>query len=389
MEMVLNDTALFLPDIESLLRPISDALPSGPSLRYDLLHLGIRQAREEDDASLPMGEWERPLIKADWHAVSARCIELLDTRSKDYQVVAWLCDAWTRLHHIEGFIAGVDLLTGLVARFWETAHPQIEDGDDDARAAPFTWLNENLSLTLMLKVPFIHLPERTPCAISLADWEQILVLDQQPKKENKRQPAPVEKAPTRAEIIQAAEGKNLLALLFMNDQLLLAIDKWAHLANLLDEKMGANQPSVARVGDMLRRLAHVVTTLIGGRDPRRQPIVAKPDRGITTGTPLQTQPDETTAMTMAPSPQELASGGNKVLLRSGAIASREDAYRLLEAVATYLMKTEPHSPTPYLVKRAVSWGRMSLADLMQEVVREEGDLTRYFSLLGIKQSGRE
>jgi hypothetical protein len=27
---------------------------------------------------------------------------------------------------------------------------------------------------------------------------------------------------------------------------------------------------------------------------------------------------------------------------------------------------------------------MSLADLMQEVVREEGDITRYFSLLGIK-----
>jgi hypothetical protein len=26
---------------------------------------------------------------------------------------------------------------------------------------------------------------------------------------------------------------------------------------------------------------------------------------------------------------------------------------------------------------------MSLADLMQEILREEGDLTRYFSLLGL------
>jgi type VI secretion system protein ImpA len=53
-------------------------------------------------------------------------------------------------------------------------------------------------------------------------------------------------------------------------------------------------------------------------------------------------------------------------------------------VAAFLEKAEPHSPTPYLVKRAVTWGRMSLADLMQEVVREEGDISRYFSLLGIK-----
>jgi hypothetical protein len=29
---------------------------------------------------------------------------------------------------------------------------------------------------------------------------------------------------------------------------------------------------------------------------------------------------------------------------------------------------------------------MSLADLMQEVVREEGDIARYFSLLGIQES---
>ena len=65
------------------------------------------------------------------------------------------------------------------------------------------------------------------------------------------------------------------------------------------------------------------------------------------------------------------------------IKSRQDAYRMLEAAAAYLQRTEPHSPTPYLVKRAVTWGQMSLADLMQEILREEGDLTRYFSLLGM------
>ena len=91
-------------------------------------------------------------------------------------------------------------------------------------------------------------------------------------------------------------------------------------------------------------------------------------------------------MAAAPPNTDAVPAAHEALLRSGSISSREDAYRMLEAVAAFLEKTEPHSPTPYLVKRAVSWGRMSLADLMQEVVREEGDIARYFSLLGIKDS---
>jgi type VI secretion system protein ImpA len=69
---------------------------------------------------------------------------------------------------------------------------------------------------------------------------------------------------------------------------------------------------------------------------------------------------------------------------SGRIGSRAEAYQLLELAAAYLQRTEPHSPTPYLVKRAVTWGRLPLPELMQEVLREEGDLTRYFSMLGVK-----
>jgi type VI secretion system protein ImpA len=45
---------------------------------------------------------------------------------------------------------------------------------------------------------------------------------------------------------------------------------------------------------------------------------------------------------------------------------------------------EPHSPTPYLVKRAVSWGNMTLNELLQELVSEEHDLEQIYKLLGMK-----
>jgi type VI secretion system protein ImpA len=64
--------------------------------------------------------------------------------------------------------------------------------------------------------------------------------------------------------------------------------------------------------------------------------------------------------------------------------NRDDAYRTLEALATYLSNIEPHSPTPYLIRRAVNWGRLPLPELMAEIMREEGDLNRMVHLLGLR-----
>ena len=63
--------------------------------------------------------------------------------------------------------------------------------------------------------------------------------------------------------------------------------------------------------------------------------------------------------------------------------TRDQAYQALDSIAAYLHRTEPHSPTPYLIKRAVNWGRMPLPELMAEVIREEGDLNKLINLLGL------
>jgi type VI secretion system ImpA family protein len=64
--------------------------------------------------------------------------------------------------------------------------------------------------------------------------------------------------------------------------------------------------------------------------------------------------------------------------------NRKDAYRLLAQIAEYLLYTEPHSPVPYLVKRAVAWGDMSLAELLQEMLDSESDLKQIHRLLGTR-----
>jgi len=366
------DRDRFAPEIEPLLVPIAADAPSGASLRYDPVFLQLRQSREEDDASLPMREWERPLKKADWRALANQCAGLLSSRSKDLQLAAWLCEAWTRQHRMDGFMAGVKVLNGLVDQYWDSVHPQIEDGDVDARVASFVWMNENLSLMLRLHVPVALLHDRRPAHINLAEWEQLIAGVSPERSEDE---APLD----RDQIVDSIDTRGLLWLDDLSRCVQEALADWDALSRKLDEKLALEAPSLGKVSDTLRRMQRACVSLMNGRNPHPAAAPA-PAAPASPEQPDDTQEQTMTdSYTMAHTPAQAAGEP----LPSGPITSREDAYRLLEAAADFLQRTEPHSPTPYLVKRAVSWGQMSLADLMQEIVREEGDLSRYFSLLGI------
>ena len=371
----------FEPDIAALLVPVPGALESGSSMRYEPEFLAIRQAREEDDTTVPRGEWERALKKSDWKLVASTCLQLLGGKTKDFQVAAWLCEAWTHLHQIEGLNAAIQILHGYADKYWQTAHPLIDDGDEDARVAPFVWLNENLPLLLNLRVPLIYVPDRKSAAVSLADWDRTLVVDALTAEQVAKTAPGAEKPLTRDVVISAASGANLSRLIQTKLQLAQAVRGWTQLAELLDSRVQSSPPSIARVTDMLRRMERVVASLVDGRDVVQVEAQQEPESEQESQDEWH-EPQEVQEVQQTMK-QPIKSPANFNL--DGSVKSRDDAYRMLESIADFLMKTEPHSPTPYLIKRAVTWGRMSLVDLMLEVVREEGDMTRYLSLLGIKE----
>jgi type VI secretion system protein ImpA len=388
----MDDADGFRPDIEALLTPVAGELPAGPSMRYDPQYMAIRLAREEEDPRLPMREWERPLKKADWKAVADNSTAILRSRSKDFQVAAWLCEAWIHQHQLGGFHAAVRLITGLAEQYWDTAHPQIEADDDEARIAPLYWMNENLPRVLLLCVPLMHLPERMPSAVNVFDWDQALALENK-KPEGKKSAQPKVATggpiPTRSEIVAGAQGAQLQLLIDNRNLLVASLSAWNTFTRTLNEKMGMQAPSVAKVQDILQRMQRMCDTLIAGREPKLPVSVAvAPPADLPADLPPVAMPAVLPVVSALASPAPIYT--SSIFAESdhamGPINSREDAYRILEVVAEYLQRTEPHSPTPYLIQRAVTWGRMSLADLMQEIVREEGDIARYFSLLGIKES---
>ncbi|WP_454907206.1 type VI secretion system protein TssA [Variovorax gossypii] len=386
----------FAPDLAAFLAPLdmdTTEGPAGPSLRYDPVYARIREARTEEDASLPMGEWTRPLKKADWRAAEMLCTELLQRRSKDLQVAAWLTEAWLHRHGIDGLIAGARLLEGLVREFWEGVHPRIgDDGDADMRAAAFVWANDTLAQVLLMRVPLLAWPDFSPPFINLGDWQRALTTEfgsgagassgNAKAKGNAKEVAEEPSAQTvsRQDILDRAM-RELHALAALDDRVALAAEAWRDLTALLDERMGIDAPSLSKVAEMLARMRQALRSLLQERDPRDQPepVALPPPPAYVleddmSETPLTISPPHI-AVVSAPLPQAAA---------NGRIGSRAEAYQLLELAAEYLLREEPHSPTPYLVNRAVAWGRMPLPQLMQEVLREDGDLNRFFSIIGVR-----
>ncbi|QWV94599.1 type VI secretion system protein TssA [Geomonas oryzisoli] len=154
--------------IEKLLLPISSESLAGSDLRYTTVYEEIMEARRCEDA-VAMGDWRHEVKKANWDKAISLAVTALGTKSKDLQIAAWLAEALTVTEGFAGLESGLELITGLTERFWETVYPQAEGGDLEYRATPFQFLDAKVSLQVR-QIPLTD-PELTP-GYSWHEWQR-------------------------------------------------------------------------------------------------------------------------------------------------------------------------------------------------------------------------
>ena len=120
-------------DLDVLLQPISDDNPSGESLRYSGIYDEISEARRADD-NLNQGAWQSELKVADYRRVIDLAVPALSSQSKDLQIAAWLSEALVKQHGFAGLRDSLKLMAGFQENFWETLHPEVDEGDQEGRA---------------------------------------------------------------------------------------------------------------------------------------------------------------------------------------------------------------------------------------------------------------
>jgi len=352
--------------LDALVDPIDVAMPAGKSVRGNGVYNAIEQARRQDDPTLPLGAWERDLKRADWDKVSAVALDALLHKSKDLQLAGWLLEAQINKTGFAGIAACMMLMKMLCERYWDDLHPQAEDGDLEYRANILQWINEKLLPPLRM-VPLTAAGRERD--YSWADWEQARRNEQLRAAARDNQQL---EGVTISEMMAAIAATATDAYAWLNQLLGDALEAIDALTDTLDSLFGKEAPSLMTLAALLEEIQSLAQSELHKRGVRPAPPVEE--------TPVEAE----LSAVPAAGPDDI-----RVPAANGAIRDRSDAYARLNEVADFLMRLEPHSPAPYLVKRATEWGRLNTVELYQELFLKLGGQLNIFEMLGLQNAANQ
>jgi type VI secretion system protein ImpA len=350
-------------DVAVLVAPIPGDAPAGADLRTDpdpnSPYRRLKAAREAAREAERRTETDPEAPAADWSEVNGLAVGILSTASKDLEVAAWLVEGLLRENGFAGLRDGLRVTREICDAFWDGLHPAITpDGGIPDRVFAFTGLNGETRDGLLVKavrlVPFAEGPSGQPW--SLWSWEMAVDSAGKPPSEEGGPPP----GPAVADVEEAVRaGDGAFYRTFVAD-------------------LGGAMREFAALGESFDRLC-------AGESPPRQYIkgvMEKYDEAIRHLARMHLdagkQADGAGAGAAAGAGGARGGGGG------GPLQSREDAFRLLESVADYFRRTEPHSPLSYSLEQAVRWGRMPLPDLLAEIVPDAAARDQLFRLTGIR-----
>lgn len=347
--------------LDALLAPIDPAAPCGQPARRCPSYAALCEARRQDDPTLPLGAWERELKRADWSGVSVLVGHALQYESKDMQLLAWLYEAQVKLYGIAGIGPTLVLIREICTRYWDDIHPSAADGDVEHRANIVGSIADK-NLRALRLAPLIGIDGNRPYC--WADWERAYRNEQLRPAQGKTD---VELEGVSLQELQSALGAAATdGFIELRNHLSMGLQAIEALSAALDPLFGDQAPSMSNMAELLEQMR----SLVDGELHKRgvEPHGAAPETDMAA-------PETEHVVEREATPERTIAGS--------ALRERADAYAKLAETAEILMRLEPHSPVPYLVRRATEWGRLNTAELYQELFLRLGGQINIFEVLGI------
>jgi type VI secretion system protein ImpA len=347
-------------NFETLLQPISEDKPSGEYLRYSGLYDEISEARRSDK-DVPQGDWQTEIKYADYRKVVTLAVPALEKETKDLQIAAWLTEALVKEYGVVGLRDSLRLVAGMQDLFWDTLHPEIDEGDMEGRANAVAWMELQLSYAVKLApiTGYSHysfldyedskkydIPENLE-SLDTAEQQKYNELRAQAERENR-----VTANKWRQEMSQTRRA-------FCEELSFLFDECWTNfneVNRVIEERFDRNQaPGMNNLKKSLDDVHSFVKKIL------EEKRAEEPDEVVEEGV-------EEGAEGVEGGPSVRVAG---VATASGAIQNRQDALKRLADIATYFQKNEPHSPISYIINRAIKWGNMPLENWLQDVIKDE------------------
>jgi type VI secretion system protein ImpA len=332
-------------DVEALLAPVGDESPAGANLEYDPAVLEVIRLAEGTPERV-MGGATVPAEEPDWRRVQAMCVDIL-RRSKDLRVSQLLLRALVRTASLPGLNAGIQLLVGLIDRYWDSLYPALDSADNNDPTERMNLLasltDPTDMLTPMRDAPLLD--SKVFGRLSLRDIEVAEGKARPNADEQPLEPATVNAAFMDCDLEQLAAYTNAASS---------ALEQMRALGNTLANRV--DRADIPNFDPFLELLSTIATTL-QARLAERQPSAA-------------TAGDAESAA----AGEQSASSPTRVAQHDPThIASREDVVRVLDALCDYYRRNEPSSPVPLLLQRARRLATKDFLDIMRDLVPEAMD----------------
>ncbi len=340
-------------DVERLLAALPGDAPCGADLEYDPAFMEMARLATGKPAQ-EMGGQVIPGEEPDWKGVRDAC-ESLWQRTRDLRVGVYLARALLRLEGLAGLADGVELLRGLVERWWEPVHPKLDP--DDANDPTIrvntlaTLADRELTLNMLRAVPLAN--SRRLGRFGLRDVE--IANGTIPR------PAGAEGVPDAAGIDAAFLDTDAAELQASSEACARALDHVAGLGGAVDAAVGAaTGVDLEPLRATLKSVNHLLTQQLARR-------------GLASGEAAAEAGTAAAAGGSAPMPGI-----------SGTIQSREDIVRMLDQAIDWYARNEPSSPVPLLLQRAKGLTSKNFLDLVKDLT--PSGITEIQTIAGLDSS---
>jgi len=363
-------------ELEPFLTPIENEGPTGPDLRDngDSDFAALKTARRKIVSLAKAARFDANVeseLQEQWREIRRLGPALLKHKTKDLEVAAWFTEALLKLNGFAGLRDGFIIIKAMVENFWDDIHPKPDEDGMETRAYPLISLNgEDGNGTLILPIKNAPLFADTDLPLSLTSYtrlQEAMQLNDQDERVDKISELGItdEAVQQQLHLIDPAAAQDYI------DDLDVAMNTWAEIGALVDQKC-----IDAEASDVSLPVSGIRNAMEEVRDVYRQLLSHK----FQTQTPEDTQGQGSS--TVGGSPRTTAAEG--VSMATDPLRSREDAINQLLTVANFFRMTEPHSPLCGAIERTAGWARLSLQDLLKELIPDEGARMHYALMTGIQ-----
>lgn len=362
-------------DIDQLTQPVAGDAPQGSDPRADRsaasLYSIIKDARNSARAAERANLFDADSgadIAALWRPVLQQSPKLLEEKAKDLEIACWYLEALVRKEGFAGLRDGFALIDALVEKFWDGLFPEPDEDGIETKVAPLTGLNGD-SGEGTLPAPLRNIPITASGAgnfdsFSFGHYQQALDTDKIADNSARDERA-ARLGFTTADIRQAVQASSNDFYVNLLEDLDLALASYKQLHERLRSQVGGDAPPSSTIQSLLEEIQRSVRFLTKEKLAH-----------------LQAQ-DTAAEDSPAPVAGAAAVSASASGVSAGPIASREDALRRLAEVAHFFRATEPHTPLAGGIERLVRWGRMSVAELMVELLPDSTSRAIYTQLTGV------